>query len=351
MPDHQIPGGSHRRLNPLTNEWVLVSPQRTRRPWQGQLEPPAPADLTRHDPGCYLCPGNTRHGGRPNPDYRGPWAFDNDFPALDAGTDAEASAHPLFRAEPEPGRCRVVCFSERHDLTLSRMDAGQVTAALAFLFEEFGRLDVEPGIGYVQLFENRGEMMGCSNPHPHAQIWATASLPNEPAKELRGQCAWYDRHGTRLLLDVAAKELDAGERLVTFNDEALSLVPFWATWPFETLLLPRRPVTEPGELDAAALAGFAEVLRKTLAAYDALFNTPMPYSLGFHPRPSDGKPHEEWQFHAHLFPPLLRSATVRKHMVGFELLGSPQRDLTPEVAAERLRRALESGDDGAPEGS
>jgi UDPglucose--hexose-1-phosphate uridylyltransferase len=337
---------SHRRRNLLSGEWVLVSPQRMERPWQGQVDAPEAEGGPTYDPGCYLCPGNARAGGRRNPDYRGSFAFDNDFPALTAPAADEGPSVPergkgLFVAEPEHGHCRVVCFSERHDLRLAVMDDDGVAAALQALFHEFAELDRRPGIGYVQVFENRGLMMGCSNPHPHAQVWATQGLPTEPARELERQKAWYREQGSPLLLDYLQAELATGERLVCANEHAVSLVPFWATWPYEALLMPRQAAAGPGDMTAAAVLGLARVLRCTLRACERLFDASVPYTLGFHPRPSDGAPHAEWQFHAHLYPPLLRSATVRKHMVGFEMLGMPQRDLTPEAAACRLRNALE----------
>jgi UDPglucose--hexose-1-phosphate uridylyltransferase len=334
---------SHRRKNLLTGEWVLVSPHRTQRPWQGQVDDPSGGDSASYDPGCYLCPGNERANGERNPDYSGGFAFDNDFSALGAASEIGATGNPLFVAQPESGCCRVVCFSENHQLRLARMDDEGVTGVLKLLFREFRALDRCPDIGYVQVFENRGQMMGCSNPHPHAQIWATSSVPVEPSKELDTQSAYYSANGRGLLIDYLGAELEAGERLVCTNDHAVSLVPFWACWPYETLLVPRRSVTGPDEMSKAAIAGLANVLRRTIVAYENLFSAAVPYSMGFHPRPSDGGEHPEWQFHVHIYPPLLRSASVRKHMVGFEMLGTPQRDLTPETAAERLREALSNG--------
>lgn len=334
---------SHRRQNLLTGEWVLVSPQRSERPWQGQIEAPERELQAGYDPDCFLCPGNERAGGQRNPPYRGGFAFDNDFPALsDEPAQDVFSDNPMLVAEPESGCCRVVCFSERHDLRLAVMDEAGVAAALRLLFDEFAELERRQNIAYVQVFENRGLMMGCSNPHPHAQIWATRSLPVEPGKELARQAAWHRRTGRPLLIDYLEAETAAKTRIVCANAQAVSLVPFWAVWPYETLLLPRRPVAGPGDLVEAELLGLAGVLRRTLVACERLFATAVPYSLGFHARPSDGAEHPEWQFHAHIYPPLLRSASVRKHMVGFEMLGMPQRDLTPETAAERLRAALEA---------
>lgn len=335
---------SHRRKNPLTGEWVLVSPHRTQRPWQGQVDDPEGGGDLEYDPACYLCPGNSRAGGVQNPDYRGGFGFDNDFAALSPESHVEDTGHALFQALPESGCCRVVCFSEQHHLRLAKMDDDGVARALRFLFDEFRVLDQRPDIAYVQVFENRGQMMGCSNPHPHAQIWATGSVPVEPSKELENQQAYFENQGRPLLLDYLRAEQEAGERLVSRSAHAVSVVPFWACWPYETLLMPTRAVNEPGQLSAEEVLGLAQVLRSTLVAYERLFQAAVPYSMGFHPRPSDGGEYPEWQFHAHIYPPLLRSASVRKHMVGFEMLGTAQRDLTPETAAQRLRDAL----DGEP---
>ena len=334
---------SHRRKNLLTGEWILVSPHRTQRPWQGQVDDPEGGDSTEYDPACYLCPGNDRAAGAKNPDYTGGFAFDNDFAALSPQSEIEDSGNPMFVAKPESGRCRVVCYSEKHHLRLATMDDDGVTRALEFLFEEFAALDAREDIGYVQMFENRGAMMGCSNPHPHAQIWATSSIPVEPKKEVKTQRNYFRENRRPLLLDYLNAELYHRERLVCSNDHAVSLVPFWACWPYETLLLPRRRIGSPLEMSAQEVAAFAHVLRRTVVACERLFQASVPYSMGFHPRPSDGKEYPGWMFHAHIYPPLLRSATVRKHMVGFEMLGTPQRDITPEAAAERLREALADG--------
>lgn len=334
--------GSHSRKNILNGDWVLVSPHRTERPWQGQLEQPDYAASPRYDADCYLCPGNLRAKGAANPDYTGTYVFDNDFSALsgDGGSATSSATGALFQAVPTTGFCKVVCFSEDHSLRLATMQSGQISAALSALFEEFRTLDERDSTMYVQVFENRGKMMGCSNSHPHAQIWATSTVPNEPARELVQQGEYWSSNGTTLLGDYRDAEVAADERIVCGNDHFVVLVPYWATWPFETLILPRRDFAGPGDMQQAEVDALAEVLRQTLAAYDRLFNTSVPYSMGYHARPSDGREHPEWVFHAHIYPPLLRSATVRKHMVGFEMLGMPQRDLTPEVAAERLRESL-----------
>jgi UDPglucose--hexose-1-phosphate uridylyltransferase len=333
---------SHSRKNLLTNEWVLVSPHRTQRPWQGQLEPADTADITDFDPQCYLCPGNERANGNRNPDYQGPYVFDNDFPALSNERDPNLHSSEFFEARPETGCCRVVCFSEQHDQRLSTMTTGQVQLALGAMFNEFQKLDQQADISYVQVFENRGQMMGCSNPHPHAQIWATSELPTEPAKELQTQRQFWDSNKRTLLGDYLQQELQKEERIVGTNEHFVALVPFWAVWPFETMVIPRREFAAPGEMQDEETHALADILKRTLASYDALFNVPAPYSMGFHPRPSDGEPHPEWVFHAHLYPPLLRSASIRKHLVGFEMLGMPQRDITPELAAEKLKACFEA---------
>ena len=329
---------SHRRLNPLTREWVLVSPQRTQRPWQGQTERPVQPTSLAHDPDCYLCPGNHRAHGEVNPSYASTFAFDNDFAALrpDAG-DAAVDQGGLIVAEAESGICRVVCFSPRHDLTLARMTVAEIEPVIHLWAEQYRALGSIETIGSVQIFENRGAMMGASNPHPHCQIWASRSLPNECAKELASQAAYQADHGSCLLCDYLRIELENGQRIVCENEYFVAVVPFWAVWPFETLLLPRRHFGAMDAMSDAEAAGLADILRALTIRYDNLFETSFPYSMGFHQSPTDGTAHPEWHCHAHFFPPLLRSATVRKFMVGFELLGSPQRDITPESAAQRLR--------------
>lgn len=330
---------SHARRNPLTGEWVLVSPQRLVRPWQGLVEPAAIESLPRYEPGCYLCPGNERANGNRNPDYVGAYCFDNDFPALTPESDIAGNSRDLFATRGESGACRVICYTERHDLRLATMTDDQRTVALRAMLVQFAELDAREDIGYVQVFENRGAMMGASNPHPHAQVWATSAVPNEPARETERQLEYLDTHGSPLLADYLAAETATRERIVVERDHFAALVPYWAVWPFEMLILPRRRVASPVDLADGEVRDLAATLGEALAAYEALFRTAAPYSLGLHARPSDGEPHPEWQLHIHVYPPLLRSATVRKHMVGFEMLGMPQRDLTPEAAAGMLRDA------------
>ncbi len=331
---------SHSRRNILTDEWVLVSPHRTERPWQGRQEEVAYDTGSAYESDCYLCPGNSRANGANNPQYEGTFVFDNDYPALSESSLIDAESDVIFDARPEAGLCRVVCYCERHDLRMSTMSEAEVTAALEAMFSQFMILDENPAINYVQIFENRGEQMGCSNQHPHAQIWATENLPNEAVKELATQTQYFEESKTVMLLDYLAAELRDGRRVVLANADFVVLVPYWAVWPFEVLILPRRQVTGPDEMTKAETISLAQVIMATTAAYNRLFETEMPYSMGFHARPSDGGDYPAWQFHAHIYPPLLRSATVRKHLVGFEMLAMPQRDLTPEVAAQRLRDLL-----------
>jgi len=330
---------SHARKNILTSEWVLVSPHRTLRPWQGQTESSPATAAVSYDPACYLCAGNKRANGERNPDYTGPYIFDNDFPALSAESAIEQDDSPFFTARTESGCCRVVCFSEKHNKRLSTMKRADVAAALQAMIADFSALSRTGKFEYVQVFENRGEMMGCSNQHPHAQIWATEHLPTELAKELACQKAHHDAAGSALLMDYLDAELADGSRLVCSNEHFVALVPYWATWPFEQLLLPRRHASTPEAFSATEVDALAALLRESLTANDRLFDTAAPYSMGFHAAPCRGQ-HPEWQFHIHLYPPLLKSATIRKHLVGFEMLGMPQRDLTPEVAAERLRACI-----------
>ena len=328
----------HRRLNPLTGEWVLVSPHRTKRPWQGQIERPAQPAQLEYDPSCYLCPGNSRAGGHTNPAYADTFVFENDFAALLAGTPAgRIEEDELHVAESESGVCRVICFSPRHDLTLARMDLPDIVKVVEVWKSQHAELAARPDIGYVQIFENRGEMMGASNPHPHCQIWASAGIPNEPWKE---QNAFLARK-TCLLCDYAALELRSGERIVCKNEHFIAVVPFWALWPFETMVLPQRHFGAIDKMTQDETAALADILKRTVTRYDNLFEIPFPYSMGFHQKPADGASHPEWHFHAHFYPPLLRSATVRKFMVGYEMVGTPQRDITPESAALMLRETSE----------
>jgi UDPglucose--hexose-1-phosphate uridylyltransferase len=334
----------HRRHNPLTGDWILVSPHRTKRPWQGQVERVPEQLRPPYDPRCYLCPGNTRASGERNPQYESTYVFTNDFAALlpDTPTGGQLD-NPLLGVEPVAGTCRVICFSPRHDLTLPEMPENDIRTVIDLWAEQIA--DLGQRYRWVQLFENKGEAMGASNPHPHGQLWAGAALPNEPSKEEREQRTYFAKHGSPLLVDYAQLEADQQERVVVENEHWLAVVPFWAVWPFETLLMPRRHVTNLPELTTAERDSLAGALRRLLIKYDNLFEVSFPYSMGWHGAPtgpgydaasaSDGCRH--WQLHAHYYPPLLRSATVRKFMVGYEMLSEAQRDLTAEQAAERLR--------------
>lgn len=330
----------HRRRNPLNGRWVLVSPHRAKRPWQGQQEMPEVGQLPAHDAGCYLCPGNTRVTGEANPDYPGTFVFTNDFAALTADTPpAPGSGDALFELQPARGTSRVICFSPDHSKTLPELGL----AALTGVVDTWCRQSAELGASYrwVQVFENKGAMMGCSNPHPHGQLWATDFLPDEPAAEDARQRAYFGEHHRPMLLDVAEREAAHGKRVVVQTEHWLALVPFWATWPFETLLLPRFAVQRLDQLTPAQRADLAAVLKQLTTRYDNLFRCAFPYSMGWHGAPFDDSDPRPWQLHAHFYPPLLRSATVRKFMVGFEMLAEAQRDLTPEQAAEQLRAVSE----------
>ncbi len=332
----------HRRRNALNGDWVLVSPHRTKRPWQGQVEKTPPDNRPSYDPTCYLCPGNQRAGGHTNPAYSDTFVFENDFAALlPDGPRGDVGQGELLQAQAETGICRVICFSPRHDLTLPELEPSAIRKVVDLWAEQILDLGSRPEINYVQLFENKGAAMGASNPHPHGQLWSNYTVPLEPAKEDVQQRLYFERHGASLLGDYLAVELDAGERVVVQNDHWAALVPFWAVWPFETLLIPRRHVQALPQLHDAERDALADILKRLTTRYDNLFETSFPYSMGWHGQPTDGGDHPHWQLHAHFYPPLLRSATVRKFMVGYEMLANPQRDITAEQAADRLRQMSE----------
>ncbi|HUN24043.1 MAG TPA: UDP-glucose--hexose-1-phosphate uridylyltransferase [Anaerolineales bacterium] len=330
----------HRRYNPLTGEYVLVSPHRMKRPWQGQVEKTTSDHRPAYDPTCYLCPGNERAGGIRNPQYSEPFVFTNDFSALLAESQPTlATTHPLLQSQHVTGTCRVMCFSPRHDLTMPQMSLPDIRLVVDAWAEQVS--DLGQSYAWVQVFENKGAVMGCSNPHPHGQIWGQSVLPNEVVKEDLMQSQYWQSHGRHLLLDYLQVELEQKERLVVENEHWVVVVPYWAVWPFETLLLPRRAVQHLPQLQDVERTALADILKRLLSRYDQLFQVSFPYSMGWHGVPFlHGQPDpskEHWQLHAHFLPPLLRSATVKKFLVGYEMLAEAQRDLTAEQAASRLR--------------
>ena len=332
----------HRRFNPLTGEWVLCSPHRTARPWLGQVEKTPPANLPEYDPNCYLCPGNERAGGVHNPKYDSTFVFTNDFAALLPDKEPwEMDEHGLFVAHGETGISRVICFAPRHDLTLPLMQRPEIRRVIDTWTEQAEELGSMEAIKYVQIFENKGAIMGCSNPHPHSQVWATGHIPSIPAKKLENQKTYYEKHGTDLLGDYLGHEIQKEERLVCDNEHWVALVPFWAVWPYETMIISRRRVGDLPSLTAPEKDALADIMKRLTTRYDNIFKTSFPYSMGWHAKPSDGEPHPYWRLHAVYYPPLLRSATVKKFLVGYEMNAEPQRDITPEQAAAVLREMPE----------
>lgn len=329
---------SHRRKNILTGEWVQVSPHRNLRPWQGKMEQKATQQIDSHDKNCYLCAGNLRSNGFKNPDYKDVYSFENDFPALQYNIEAiEQNENDLFVAKSELGICKVVCFSPNHSLTLAKMKVADIEKVVQLWHEEYINLGNLPNINYVQIFENKGEIMGCSNPHPHGQIWAQNSIPMEPMKEDTQQLNYFKKHGKSMLANYLEAEICKNERIVCSNEHFVALVPFWAVWPFETIIISNKHLQNIGQFSVTETTGFADIISQLTQKYDKLFDTSFPYSSGIHQSPTNGEANFHWHFHMHFYPPLLRSATVKKFMVGYEMLGNPQRDITPETAAQMLR--------------
>ncbi|MHB0998079.1 MAG: UDP-glucose--hexose-1-phosphate uridylyltransferase [Armatimonadota bacterium] len=328
----------HRRYNPLLGEWILVSPHRTQRPWQGQTESASVETRPEYDKSCYLCPGNTRASGDVNPDYKSTFVFTNDYSALLTDIpEGQVNKGGLLISESERGVSKVICFSPKHNLTLAKMKTDEIIPIVNVWASETLEIGSRQDIGYVQIFENKGAVMGCSNPHPHGQIWATEHIPNIPAAENDCQKAYNEKEGSCLICDYLHIEQEENERIVCENEHFAVVVPYWATWPFETLLLAKRHTRSIPELSVDERRGLADIIRRITAKYDHVFGVSFPYSMGWHQMPVDGGNYEYWHLHAHFYPPLLRSAEVKKFMVGFEMLAMPQRDITPENAAERLR--------------
>ncbi|MCC8358848.1 UDP-glucose--hexose-1-phosphate uridylyltransferase [Salinimicrobium sediminilitoris] len=331
----------HRRYNILTGEWILVSPHRTKRPWQGKLEKVVGEERPTYDPDCFLCPGNTRASGDKNPDYKDPFTFQNDFSALLPNGPQEEVEEGLLKASSETGICRVVCFSPDHSLTLPVMETSDIVKVIQKWKEEYTDLGSRKDINYVMIFENKGDMMGCSNPHPHGQIWSQLSIPVEVQKKTEHQKTYWNRNKKSLLGDYLEQELQLKERIVLQNEHFVALVPYWAIWPYETMIIPRRQMQHIGQLTSEEEKAYAGILKQLTIRYDNLFQTSFPYSSGIHQQPTNGKEYPEWHFHMSFYPPLLRSKTVKKFMVGYELFAGPQRDITAEQAAETLRNLPE----------
>ena len=327
----------HRRFNILTGEWILVSPHRTKRPWQGKTEKASLETKPKYDPKCYLCPTNSRMGGGVNPDYKKPFSFINDFSALLKDVKEEKYENGLLYAESESGICKVVCFSPDHSLTLPLMSKEEITDVISLWQQEYKELGAIEGINHVQIFENKGDVMGCSNPHPHGQIWAQRSIPQEVQKKADRLSAYWKEHKKSILEEYIAQELELNERIILENEHFVSLIPYWAVWPYETMIVPKRKIAHIAKLSDNEKMAFAEILRKTTIRLDNIFQTSFPYSAGIHQAPTDGKEHPEWHFHMSFYPPLLRSATVKKFMVGYEMFANPQRDITGEQAANTMK--------------
>lgn len=327
----------HRRYNILTGEWILVSPHRTKRPWQGKTEKITVGDRPKYDPDCYLCPTNTRANGEINQDYKNTFSFVNDFGAIIPNQHVETFEDGLLKSQTETGICKVVCFSPDHSLTLPLMTVAAISDVVKLWKKEYKELGALEEVNHIQIFENKGDVMGCSNPHPHGQIWAQSTVPEEPRKKTEQQRTFFHKEGKSLLSMYLAQELDSKERVIFENKDFVALVPFWATWPYETMIVPKKHYQHIGQLNKEEEVSFAEVIKVLTTKYDNLFEISFPYSAGIHQMPTDGKDYPEWHFHMSFYPPLLRSATVKKFMVGYEMFGNPQRDITAEQAANTLK--------------
>lgn len=337
MNDESANNNPHRRLNPLSNKWVLVSPHRGKRPWNGKVEMPSTVTQSSYVEDCYLCGGNTRASGEVNESYKDCFIFENDFPALKPKDIDKKSSETLFCSEDVSGECRVLCYSPHHSKTVPEMDLGSIEKIIDAWCNLY--IELEEKHQWVQIFENKGEINGCSNPHPHGQVWASSHIPSEIEQEINQQKAYFKTHNKPLLLNYLEEEIEKKERVVCLNDDWIVVVPYWASWPFETLLMPRSHITHMTDLGDKQKRSLAKIIKELTIRYDNLFNTSFPYSMGWHSRPADGRPSDHWLMHAHFYPPLLRSATIQKFMVGYELLAETQRDITAEQAAQMLRNA------------
>lgn len=332
---------THRRFNALTNEWILVSPNRTQRPWQGQNEVESKTVKPEYDPQCYLCPNNIRANGEKNPDYKSTYIFVNDYSSLKLNVEKfSIDENNLIKAESEEGICKVICFSPKHNLTLTELSLEEIENVIITWQNEYDKIGSMKEINYVQIFENKGAIMGASNPHPHGQIWAQHSIPMEPLKEQINFQKYFDAHNSTILSDYLKLENEKNERIIFENERFTVLIPFWAVWPFESMIISKLPMNNILQFDEKSIKDYAEVIKILSTAYDKIFNVSFPYSAGIHQAPTDGKLHPEWHFHMHFFPPLLRSATIKKFMVGYEMLANPQRDITAETAAEILKKLI-----------
>ena len=336
-----IEENSHRRFNMLTGEWVQVSPHRTKRPWQGQREGESLESRPSYDPDCYLCPGNTRVSGEINPEYDSVYVFDNDFGALQKDVPNSSEDQGFFRYKSERGICRVICFSPDHSLTIPEMSVSDIAIVVGTWMKECRELSQLDFVNHIQIFENKGAIMGCSNPHPHGQIWAQETVPDEPHKKQIQQRRYYEENQASLVGDYLKEELQAGERVIIENEHFVVLVPYWSVWPFETIIIPKRHMKRITEMNTEEVQAYADVFKRITTRYDNLFRTSFPYSAGIHQAPYDKKDHNEWHWHMMFYPPLLRSAEVKKFMVGYEMLGNPQRDITAERSAQMLRDVSE----------
>lgn len=331
----------HRRYNILNGEWILVSPHRNKRPWQGKNDEPLEHIITHYDPNCYLCPRNHRANGEQNSNYSGPYSFVNDFSALLPETSQLSESTGLLKAKTEAGICKVVCFSADHAASMATLSIPQITDVVLLWQKEYSNMGRLKNINYIQIFENKGAVMGCSNPHPHGQIWAQESLPTEVLKKQQKQEEYWSIHHKSLLLTYISQETEQNKRIIAQNEAFIAMVPYWAAWPFEVMILPLNHYQHIGQLSLNENKLFAAIIKIVTVKYDNLFKTSFPYSCGIHQAPTDGLPHSEWHFHMSFYPPLLRSASIKKFMVGYEMFAESQRDITPERAAQLLREQSE----------